>query len=684
MSREDTEGKGSFSTDHRLADIYEAALNEDDDVLESVCPAFVQLEEAEDRYEKETFIGEGGLKSVYKVFDRRTQRWVAMAKLRKDRRLQFYDIFVREAWLISSLSHPNIIKVHDAGVDEEGRPFFTMDLRGNRSLAELLNEAESGNLQELLDIFLKVCDAVAYAHSKGIVHLDLKPENIQCEEFGEVLVCDWGLGRRLENSSEELEMEVFPLKSVRNSTLLGKIKGSPGYMAPEQTNPNMTKDEKTDIYALGCLLHTILCGEPPFTGTTEEVLQKTAGSKVPSLRDRFNARNVPPSLEAVVLKATRRRPANRYDSVLSLRQDIRNYLSGFATKAEEPGFLREAALFVNRNRMPVSITVVAIFVLSALSVLFIQQLGKEQLATQEERQRADELLSEVNLISSEYESLFEEQALTKQELAEQVARSASNLRNLAFFERPVATLEQSERLIQMALELDPTHEYSQQQLYTIYSLQMNYLSASSDPLVLNRGRNFGFTRLVDAFSAFDYDLINRPKPEDMVGFLTQAFEITPRITGYIERVFALHVDVVGNREGFDRELEAFVQFHNGGPGKLRFHYDKISASLKIHYMDDAAPLNLKGRTSALCLLRYIPIRTLTIESQAPVELSHLMGLDIESLDISACRQSTLEAQLNLPHLQQIVMQRGQIDSGSFRQHLRSNDPVEVVEVDSGR
>jgi len=271
----------SYQNDHRLIQAYEEATCLDQEGLKTLCPSYAELSETSTRYANETLIGKGGIKQVYRIFDNRTRRWVAIARLRDDRGPEHFDLFVNEAWMTSSLKHPNIINVHDVGIDSDGRPFFTMDLKGNRTLADLI-KADDQERRALLEVFLKICDAMAYAHSREIIHLDLKPANIQSDAFGEVLVCDWGLSKIVSDKEE-----ASPLNSsselLDNMTLVGEVKGSPGFMAPEQVEKSGRKDHRTDIFSLGCILHTILTGESPFTGSHRSILDATLHDKVTNL-----------------------------------------------------------------------------------------------------------------------------------------------------------------------------------------------------------------------------------------------------------------------------------------------------------------------------------------------------------------------------------------------------------------
>ena len=219
----------AYVPDHRLHEAYLQANLLDEEGLEAICPSYLELAENEMRYRDESRLGQGGTKEVFKSWDCRSRRWVAIARLREDRGPELYDQFVHEAWLTSSLNHPNIINIYDVGVDGDGRPFFTMDLKGETTLSDLTREQGMRNRRELLGVFLKICNAVSHAHSRGVIHLDLKPDNVQVDQFGEVLVCDWGLARHITDEEAPLDpawRSSAPTR-VDNTTLHGTRQGHP-------------------------------------------------------------------------------------------------------------------------------------------------------------------------------------------------------------------------------------------------------------------------------------------------------------------------------------------------------------------------------------------------------------------------------------------------------------------------
>lgn len=206
----------------------------------SETPLCDSLKTQTEQYANMEKIASGGMKVIYKAFDKKINRNVAYAALHKDCPLELYDPFIREARLTALLEHPNIINVYDIGLNDEDIPFFTMELKVGENLARIIRKesmegkAQSYEMRPLLEAFLKICDAIAYAHSKKVVHLDLKPDNIQMGGFGEVIVCDWGLGKIIGDKEIEYDHLLFNPDLLNNVTLTGTITGTPGYMAPEQ------------------------------------------------------------------------------------------------------------------------------------------------------------------------------------------------------------------------------------------------------------------------------------------------------------------------------------------------------------------------------------------------------------------------------------------------------------------
>ena len=370
--------------------------------LESVSmPIYNSLASGKTKYTDEVLIGEGGMKKVYSVYDPRTDRKVALAKPLDSLKNEDIEAFLKEARLTARLDHPNIIKVHEVGLDDEGIPFFTMDLKTGQSLNEYIKSKER-TLQERLVIFLKICDAISYAHSKGVLHLDIKPDNIQIGEFGEVMICDWGLSVVHKNKSFKKDYDIgTELYSKASQNKL--IKGTPGFMAPEQIS-NGELSERADVFSLGVILHYILTAEIPYSGNLEEMLLQTVSENLEAPSIKYPQLKLPVSLDAVILKALEIKAEKRYKNVQSLSNEIKAYMSGFTTVAENAGLSRKFLMLVKRNKTVFSILFFSLLLISALVFQYINDIKTE-------KQRVLEESKKVKSLNDQYVKDLTEQSL---------------------------------------------------------------------------------------------------------------------------------------------------------------------------------------------------------------------------------------------------------------------------------
>ena len=274
-------------------------------------------------------LGRGGMGRVHPATDRNLLRRVALKWLDKElaREPMYRDGFIAEAQMTGQLEHPNIVPVYELAVSSKGIPYFTMKLVHGVGLDEWLREPSHRagtreRLQDGLDIFLKVCDAVAYAHHRGVIHRDLKPENIMVASFGRVYVIDWGLARLTKTrpaSGAYSQMEAP-----------GEV-GAPAYMSPEQARGNPADmDERSDVFGLGAVLYEIVCDQVPYgySHNPDAILEKARHGQVIAI-DRFAERyGIPKRLRDIVNKATAALPADRYQRVVDLQQDVREFLRG--------------------------------------------------------------------------------------------------------------------------------------------------------------------------------------------------------------------------------------------------------------------------------------------------------------------------------------------------------------------
>ena len=378
-----------------LDDIYDMAVSREDILSEDFSHTlFEEIRELKDRYGNREFIAEGGMKKVYKVEDRSTGRYVAMAFLKENTHKQ-QERFLREARLTATLEHPDIMPVYDIGISADNEPFFSMKLTGGRSLDIIYKEKNKDgewSLIQRLNLFLSICEGLSYAHSRNVVHLDIKPHNILVGEFGEVLIIDWGLGKILFDEEEEEEPDTIDPAFFNEMTMDGFIKGTPGYMAPEQIEKSLgDRDRQTDIYALGGILHYLLNGKAPVTGKDlEEIFQNTLDGKLTD-----SEHPIPAALAAVSSKALSLNKQERYQSVDEIRMDIEAFMGGFATSAENAGFLKNFFLLMKRHKV-IAASTLLIIILTSIFVFRLQKSEKysrELLSLYEAEKKQTELIS---------------------------------------------------------------------------------------------------------------------------------------------------------------------------------------------------------------------------------------------------------------------------------------------------
>jgi eukaryotic-like serine/threonine-protein kinase len=298
--------------------------------------------EAEDRFRVLGRIGAGGMGAVYRVRDRNLLREAAMKVLNPSlaTRPKYLQRFLGEAQIQAQLDHPNILPVHELAIDRDGTSYFTMRFVKGRTLAAWIRESASagtlrGALHEMLVAFAKICDAVAFAHSRGVIHCDIKPDNIIVEDFGAVYLMDWGLARLI-GKSDAGKSAVGVSPEVWAAVSSGGVVGTPAFMAPEQARGESDRlDERTDVYGLGAVLHAIATGRAPHTAghadDAEKMVARARAGQVtltPAGTGSPEELPLPLGLRAVLERALAADPAGRYLSPLDLKRDVERFLRG--------------------------------------------------------------------------------------------------------------------------------------------------------------------------------------------------------------------------------------------------------------------------------------------------------------------------------------------------------------------
>jgi len=307
----------------------------------------------------------GGLGRILEARDRRLDRTVALKEL-LSRGGRAEGRFLREAMITARLEHPNIVPIHEAGRWANGERFYAMKLVRGHTLSEALDEAKTdADRLRLVPAVVDVCDAIAYAHSQGILHRDLKPSNVMLGPFGETVVIDWGLAKDM-RAPDELDGEDADASDSMElgfETADGMVVGTPPYMPPEQASAQ-DLDARSDVYALGAILYHVLCGYRPYQNIKPAKVLQAVVSHPPTRLEAL-APDMPRDLIAIVNKAMARAPEDRYPSAETMATEVRRLLTGQLVSAHDYSAMEILRRFVMRQKAAVITATLALTVLLA-------------------------------------------------------------------------------------------------------------------------------------------------------------------------------------------------------------------------------------------------------------------------------------------------------------------------------
>ena len=339
------------------------------------------------RYEVLEEVARGGMGAVLKVWDPDLRRTLAMKVALSPTAPDGGDApdssaelplarFLEEAQVTGQLDHPGVVPVHELGIDDEGRVFFTMRLVRGESLEAIIARVHGSDpdwtLARAVRVLLKICETMAYAHDKGVIHRDLKPANVMVGRFGEMYVMDWGLARVMgradkkdlrikRRDSTSLHLIRTDRGDVRATgggsvleTMDGDVVGTPAYMSPQQALGEVEGlDQRTDVYALGAILYHLLSGHMPYVPPGRKMSPHAVWSLVMDGKPHpieERAPNAPPELIAICNKAMERAPGDRYQTAQALSEDLASFLDGRVVRAYERGAWAELRKWVGRNK----------------------------------------------------------------------------------------------------------------------------------------------------------------------------------------------------------------------------------------------------------------------------------------------------------------------------------------------
>jgi serine/threonine-protein kinase len=368
----------------------------------------------------------GGLGSVYIAEDTELHRRVALKEIQPQHAADpvSRERFVAEAEITGSLEHPGVVPVYGFGTNLEGQPFYAMRFIEGEELTAAIRRFHAGTERSFTGVefrwlmrkFIDVCNTVAYAHSRGVLHCDLKPSNIMIGPFGETLVMDWGIAKRLGTDEHRYGVESDgPAKSVaqsngslsasRSVAVTGQAVGTPVYMSPEQAASRLSElSPASDVFSLGATLYVLLTDRRPFDGERNEVIQNVqAGRFEPPCQF---MRRLPKALDAICRRALAPQPSARYQSALELTADIERWLADEPVAAWRDTMTDRARRWLRRHQRFVAGCIAAVVVallalVVAVPVLSIAWRNEMAASRDEQRQRVLALSKAAEAVKNE-------------------------------------------------------------------------------------------------------------------------------------------------------------------------------------------------------------------------------------------------------------------------------------------
>lgn len=439
------------------------------------------------RYRVEHELGKGGMGRVFLVEDEALHRPLAMKKMLRGASNINRARFIDEARITAQLTHPNIVPVFHLGRDE-GELFLTMRVVDGQDLRQILMGLRRGDAEfteaypprRLLRIFLKICDAISYAHDRGILHRDLKPSNIMVGAEEDVMVMDWGLAKPITLQKQRQARQGTQIVSRMReddesgsqlATQDGDVVGTPAYMSPEQANNDPMLDQQSDVYALGAILYRLVTGHAPYEGSSIQIIKAVLSRPPLPPSARAPHKNIAPALEAIILKALERDKEQRYSRAADLRQDLAAYLDGQRVSIYNESVWESLKRFAGSYRLT-ALAILSIFIAALLSLWALTQGSRAFRATAEAKREQARLskqqrqVSQFRILAAEELAKLNESIFQSQEAAERFRESCRSsvlgldtlLQERAQLQKPFAAIDQALQALLKAQEELPKRD----------------------------------------------------------------------------------------------------------------------------------------------------------------------------------------------------------------------------------
>lgn len=636
----------------------------------------------EERYILGNEIARGGMGKILLTKDINLRRSI-VTKILLNKNSKIATLrFIEEAQITGQLEHPNIPPVYDLGLTKENNLFFTMkQIKGN-TLQQIINKLKENDpptihqytLNTFVSIFIKICNALSYAHNKNVIHRDIKPENIMIGEYGEVLLMDWGLAKIKGTKEEFEELDAEKVTTIRSedlttNTMEGTTAGTPAFMSPEQATGHVERlDHRSDIYSLGATLFNTLSLERPVKGkNTQEILQNAADGKIQELDE-----NIPPELKAITFKAMAFEQKNRYQSAKEMENDLNNYVLGYSVSAKQDNTIDVLKKFYKRNKLLsiISASFLTIFIISL--IVFIISLNSQRKEAIEQKEIAKAALIRAESAIKQFEK----------EKADRLAdnrNSAPTFFAKAQIETQMYNTLEAEQLMDTAISFDPDN-----QNYRLYrgclAFTNNKIKKSINDLsmVKNHPHQEIVSKIVVFLQNPDITELSEIQKSNLADYCNalKFYDISQKLTSDFPKkliIWNQKISEVWGAENFTLSMEKDLNKGKDEAMKLTFstknQNDKIDYSIlkgipiqafkfqncqiaNLSFMEnmpveDLTCINCPLLTD-ISALKNIKLKSIHLETTKVKDISPLSNSALEILILKSCPVTSLKPLLRLP------------------------------------